>query len=766
MTKVGRSITRGLACALMAGAGALALPGLSLAQGFVPPDFFSAAIDPDGAAGVEADALTFNSQTGVIEASGNVILTFEGYTVQGSTLTFDRRSGQVRMTGRTRLIDPSGNVAESDGFAIEGDMRQAVLNALTITSYDGARITADSVDYDTALQTILNDAGYAPCGECIDEEGRRIGWSVQAAKITYNAEDGSVVLEQPSLALLGIPVAWLPYLWLPGTDEDALRNVRMPRLDYSDQMGLKLAVPVSVYSSRWTDVILTPTLVSRQGFLMDAEWIQRFDAGSFQIRASGLYQFDPAAFAGEVGDRDWRGAIQTSGEFTPIETWKVGWSYSVFTDAAYLDDYRVSNDKSTVNQVYATHLTDDTYIDARVQEFNLLGNVTEAQQRQQGRNLPVVRFSHVLDLEEDWGRLTFDGKLLHVNREADAVSIVNGVPYVFGHQGNKTHATLQAGWETQWIAPGGLVFSPYAGGRADFSYYDGTSPLLPEETSLIAATPIAAIDVRYPLMASNGADVHIIEPIVQLAYRGSDNSLVGITNDDAQSLVFDDTNLFSYDRFSGYDRQDIGLRANVGGRYQANFANGRYLEIIAGQSFLLAGANAYTEADPVRTGIGSGLEDAASYGVLGAYGSIAPGIDLAGKLQVNTSEWEMSRVMAGARFAQDGYSASLDYRFVGAEPVRGVLQDQHEVAGQLTLPVSDYWKISGNAAWDLGANTWLQVGGGVLYDDGYLAIGAGAVRTGPTHRSPDDTRFTATFQLKTPAGLNAGYEGNVLGAGF
>ena len=57
------------------------------------------------------------------------------------------------------------------------------------------------------------------------------------------------------------------------------------------------------------------------------------------------------------------------------------------------------------------------------------------------------------------------------------------------------------------------------------------------------------------------------------------------------------------------------------------------------------------------------------------------------------------------------------------------------------------------------ANTWLQVGGSVVYDDGYVLIGAHASRTGPTHTSPNDTRLTATFRLKAPAGFNVGYQG-------
>ena len=104
--------------------------------------------------------------------------------------------------------------------------------------------------------------------------------------------------------------------------------------------------------------------MSRQGLLMDAEWIQRFDNGSFQIKASGLYQLDKTAFTFTEAQRDWRGALQTSGEFRPIEDWTVGWSYTAFTDAAYLTDYRLTVGKSTINQVYATHVNEDTFIDA------------------------------------------------------------------------------------------------------------------------------------------------------------------------------------------------------------------------------------------------------------------------------------------------------------------------------------------------------------------------------------------------------------------
>lgn len=756
--KMGRSSRRlAVASALLA----LMSAPQAYAQGLVPADFFNAPIDNAAPAEVEANSLTFDSVNNVITASGDVVLRQSGYTLSGQSLTYNRATQDLKFVGAVSVLDPSGNLAETNDLTVTGGMKTAFVESLTITSYDGARITADSVDYDAALRTLLERASYAPCGDCIDESGNRIGWSVKADRITYDAADGSTLLERPTLMVLGIPVAWLPYLWLPDTSANRIENLRMPRYDYSDKTGHRLEIPYYAYSSRWTDVLLTPTFMTRQGFLLGVEATQRFSNGSATVKLSGLYQGDKSAFTFPEAQRDWRGALQTAGEFTPIEDWTVGWSYTAFTDAAYLPDYGLTTAKSATNQVYATHLTPDTYFDARVQQFNQLGDVTAATQGKQAQALPAVRFDHVEDLAPGMGRVEISGRLLGVRRDTDSTGTYNGVPYAFGYAGSKQHASVQAGWQTQMVGAGGFVATPYLGGRTDFAYYDGTSAIGPGATSLWSVTPIAAMDVRFPLAANDGSTVHLVEPIAQMVYRGSNTTSVGITNDDAQSFVFDDTNLFSYNRFSGNDRQETGLRANIGGRYQANFADGSYLELIAGQSFHLAGTNGFATVDQMRTAGGAGLESNASYAVLGAYAGFEQGLVAGGKLQVDTTNPRVARASLSAGYSADRYAATVDYSFLARNPAMGVIKDQHEIGGALTLPVAEYWSVRGSAYWDLASNSWLQVGGGITYDDGYLEVGANATRNGPTHSSPNATTVSATFKIKAPAGLNLGYVGAV-----
>ncbi|WP_158626117.1 LPS-assembly protein LptD [Arsenicitalea aurantiaca] len=740
---------------------AMGMASAAFAQGLVPPGFFDR-VPPGtgGQAAIEADILSYDGRTQTISAEGGVVMVYEGYTARGDRVVYNQGSGEVRLVGNVVVLDPDGNRYEADSVEVTGGMRQAFLRSLTITTADGARITAEDVRYADALETILTEATYSPCGLCIDSKGRRIGWSVKAARIVYDRENATIALDEPQLSLLGVPVAWLPFLVLPDPSQPRLTGFRTPQIAFDEQTGASLEVPYAVALGADTDLVFSPRLMSRQGLLLGAEVVHRFAFGEVDAKAHGVYQLDPDAFAGELGDREWRGAIQTSGRFTPAETWTAGWTHTAFSDAGFLPDYRLSEDDYVVNEIYATHLSRDHYLDARVQDFLLLGeDVSGADQAGQGRALPVIRGASVTDLPDGWGQLRLNGRLLAVDRSADHIVTANGVDYVLGHEGRKVHVALEGAWQNQYVVPGGVLATPYLGLRADAASYDGAGgDFSGSEVSLLEATPIAAIDVRWPLVARNGLDSHLLEPIAQLAYRGSATSPVGITNDDAQSFVFDDTNLFSYNRFSGFDRQETGLRATLGGRYLANFADGTWLELIGGQSFHLAGENAFAEADPALTGVGSGLAGDASYIVLGARGAPVAGTMLGAKVQLDPADARIARAGLGAAYERDGYAAGVDYLYRPADSALGQDEDQHEIAGRVGAPLPiDYWRATAGLAWDLSAQTWLEANAGLVYDDGYLEFGAEGTITGPTHRTPDDLRYTVNFRLKSPSGDVLGF---------
>ncbi len=719
----------------------------------LPEGFFEQTPVTGGQAQVEANMLAYNAATTVISAEGAVIMHYEGYALTADRITYNQTTGEMFAEGNVAIRDPLGNVYRSDRVEVTAGLKQAFIDSLTITTSDGALIKATSVEYAGELQTILTDAHYSPCGLCIDEKGRRIGWKVNASKMVYDRDRALVFLEGAGLELLGIPMAWVPWLVIPDPSQPRAQGFRTPTLDYEQKQGARIDVPYFIPVSDDIDLLLTPSLMSRQGLLVAAELTHRVPWGYYDIKASGIYQLDPMAFTFPEAQRNWRGAIQTTGKFTPVEDWTAGWSYTAFTDAAYLVDYELQSSKNVINEIYATYLTRETYFDARVRQYNLLGDVTLAAQNQQARSIPRVEAAHYIDLEEN-GQVRLSGTVHGVQRAADAMTTFNSVPYIRGYEETKVHATLEGSWQNQFILPGGIAATPYLGLRLDAGYYDGASALLAGPVSLLEATPIAAMDIRWPVVATNGYDSHLFEPIAQLVYRGSSTTLTGITNDDAQSFVFDDTLLFSYNRFSGEDRQETGLRANIGGRYLINFEDGGWLQLIGGKSYHLAGVNALGIIDHAQTGNSTGLGMSPSYFVLGAQGSPGWGLDLGAKAQVDSSTMRIMRAAAAGNISLNtGHVAGLAYTYIPANPAVGTIADQHEATLSASGPLPfDYWYANGSVSWDIAQNTWLETTAGVTYDDGYLVVGAFGAINGPTHSTPNGYSFGLKFRLRGPAG--------------
>ncbi len=719
----------------------------------LPDGFFDRVPAPgDGKASIEADYLS-QDRNGVVTASGQVGMAYNGYYATADRLIYNQKTQDVELIGNVVMRDPDGNEYSSDQVNITGNFKLAVLQSMVMVAKNGAMITSTATDHDEDDVTILENGTYAPCGTCIDANGKRIGWRIRTERMIYDKDNELIDMDQPILEILGVPVAWLPWVRLPDPSNPRAKGFRLPTYAYSERIGLKLEFPYFYAYGRDVDITLTPTLLSRQGGLLSGTVDHRLQGmGEYSVTASGLYQMDRSAFAGTVGDSEWRGAIQTSTKFTPSKEWTIGTAYSVLSDRAYLSHYLLPTRKSSINQIYAEYLTPQTFADVRVQEFVVLGEATQADQDEQALALPVARIEHVQQLDDDMGQINVSGSLLNARRAADSVATANGVTYVEGYAENKQHGTLEAGWTKQWTTSAGVLLTPYAGLRADFAHYDGGSALDPNARELYNLTPIAALDMRYPFVAVDGGSTHIIEPIAQIVYRGSDQTAVGITNDDAQSFVFDDTNLFSFNRFSGSDRQETGLRTNIGAHYLANFEDGSYLDFMAGQSFHLGGVNALGISDTAQTGTSSGLGNTSSYIVAGVQGAVNEYFSFGAKVQVDPSDIRIKRTALTGTVNYNDWSATLDYAFAAADPLLGAPTDQQDIGGSLRVPLYEYWYAKASVGFDITKGELLGRSASLIYDDGYFSISGIYTATGAEAFNPASQSYRISFQLKSPDG--------------
>ncbi|MQW08268.1 LPS assembly protein LptD, partial [Sinorhizobium meliloti] len=207
------------------------------------------------------------------------------------------------------------------------------------------------------------------------------------------------------------------------------------------------------------------------------------------------------------------------------------------------------------------------------------------------------------------------------------------------------------------------------------------------------------------------------EPIGQLYARPDEQYAGGLPNEDAQSFVFDATNLFDRDKFSGYDRIEGGTRANIGLRYTGSFDSGYGLRAIAGQSFQLGGLNSFSTDDLVKAGADSGLEtDSSDYvAMLGIDAPSGLMASLSGRL--DESDFSLRRADATVGYLGLNWQAALTYTRIEAQPSHRSDSDQDGIETAAAYRFHAYWSVFGAVTYDIDRGVVSRNGLGTTYDD-------------------------------------------------
>ncbi len=299
-------------------------------------------------------------------------------------------------------------------------------------------------------------------------------------------------------------------------------------------------------------------------------------------------------------------------------------------------------------------------------------------------------------------------KGLYVPGQATGDCLLRGVG------GEYTRATVDASWKRKYIDPIGEVFTPFAFARfngewldinttnsytfassfGSSTYFNASQPnfLGNREASFFGEfNPGTGLDYRYPFFAKTSFASMVFEPIVQIVARPDQEiGAHSLVNLDAQSLVFDDSTLFDWSKYSGYDRFETGTRVNYGAQFTVNFNNGGYANLIGGQSYQVAGTNSYATPDAANIGLSSGLDTRLSDYVSAL--TIAPNsiFSFIAKARFDVSSLAVRRLDLITNYNFGALTGSIQFADYEAQPVIG-----YDVRRE-GLSLSSRYKISGN----------------------------------------------------------------------
>ena len=710
--------------------------------------------DPDAQLLLESDQLIYDNDRELVIAIGNVQIAYDNYTLVANKVEYNRQSGRVVAFGNVEILEPNGNRIFAEEIDITDDFRDGFVSALKVETPDNTRIAAESAERRDG-DTIFNNGVYTACEPCKENPEKPPFWQIRAKKVIINNRTRSIEYEDASFELFGKPIAKLARFSHADPAVKRKSGFLVPTFYGSEDLGTGVTNSYFFNLAPNYDITLSGSYFSRQGFLGEAEWRHRTENGQYNLRYAAIDQQDSNAFStGTVSNANSnRQALMTNGLFNINSRWKFGWSALFQSDNDFANTYALEgfSNKDIINQAYLIGLDGKNYFDLRTQDFLVQDNridfdtVNAGNQHrtdQQATLLPLLDYNVVSGEEYDSGQVSFD---LNVTSLSRGVADISNDDLAFlkavnerhhGIEGHYTRASAETEWKGSHITSGGAVLTSSLSVRGDGMWLDtenlGSSlnPLTSND-SIFRAMPAAMFEIRYPLIATDGMTSHIFEPIAQIITRPDETDIGLFPNEDAQSLVFDTSNLFERDKYSGFDRVEGGTRANVGFRYSASFEYGDSIDVVAGQSFHLHGQNSFSQIDLVNAGLESGLETDRSDYVASIQYNNGQGVVLGSGVRLDESALELNRLEVGAQVAKPDYSYNTSYVFTAAQPNYRFPADRHEIRVSGSVNLNENWRAFGAVAYDIESSGLISDSIGLAYDDECFSFSANYSETRP-----------------------------------
>jgi LPS-assembly protein len=706
------------------------------------PDMFRAAVEPGAQMLVESDQLVYDYDNNTVSAVGNVRIYYGRYTLEAEKVTYLKTSGRLLATGFVKLTDPSGATFYAQQLDITDDFANGFVDSLRVETTDRTFFAAARAEREGGERTTFVKGVYTACEPCADRPEKPPLWQVKAAKIIVDQKEKMIYFENAKFEFLGMPIAWLPYFSTADPSVKRKTGFLTPKFGYSDTLGTTVSTPFFWNLAPNYDITFTPTVLTRQGLLTEVEWRQRLNNGQYSLKIAGIHQEDPEAFlsgtSGTYAQKDWGAGLRTTGEFDYNQYWSYGWDITAQNYRTFTRNYGVLNDSQefATSSVHLTGMSERNWFDARGYYFQVLIDDPENLKYDQDRQpvVGVTDYDYVFDNPVFGGELKVSSNITKLYRDdEDPFSMTNGaympvevdgVQYYHGLGGTNVRASTMVEWEREFVAPMGQLIKPFAYVRADAFGLDLDPRGLPnsvdvtDDSFAFRAVPAVGVDWSLPVMATTAYSTHVFEPMAQLIARPNSTFDGVLPNEDAQSLVFDDSILFDYDKYSGYDLVETGVRANLGFRYRGTFANGGSVEGLFGQSFHLAGENPFAQEDAAHAGLASGLEtDQSDYvGRLSFDSGVGPRLDFRGRF--DEDDFQIQRGEIAASNAVGPLTASASYLYLRDYPNDPDAQVPISVVrGSASLNFHENWRLYGALAYDVKNEAMASSSLGLAFDN-------------------------------------------------
>ncbi|NTZ42814.1 LPS assembly protein LptD [Altererythrobacter sp. SALINAS58] len=689
---------------------------------------------------VRADRIVYDRASGQISGSGNIFIRSADGTVLSDDVTWEIESGIVAAEGNVRFEDANGNRLFTDRLELTDRFETGSVENLLLALVEGGRLAARQGERLEDGNVVLTDAAYSACA-VTGPEGcdKTPSWRITADRAVYDPDQNRVRFTGAYLEIFGARLLPLPGLSLR-TDGGGASGFLIPDVRLSESNGLEISGSYYWRLADNKDLTASAYLFTDAPPMVSGQFRQLTDRGAYQItgyltQSRRVAAFDPAIGADITAD-DLRGYIFANGSFQLDENWSLDGVIRLASDRTFLRRYDISREDRLRSTVSLERVDEDSYF--QVAGWGTQTLRLDARQGQVPLALPVIDYRRRIDDPLLGGQIE-----LHANTLA-----------LFREDGQNTQRAFAGGrWDLRRLTRFGQAVTFTALARADL-YHSSDNALT--ESALYRGNPgwqsravaLGAVDVQWPLIGTIFGGTQVLTPRVQFVATPPIRNLA-IPNEDSRAIDLEDTNLFSLNRFPGYDRFEDGARVTYGFDWQFTHPGWR-LKSTLGQSYRL-------DTDRNILPDGTGLSERVSDIVGRTEIRYRDYVKLTHRFRLDKDSLAVRRNEFDATVGSNRTYVEVGYLRLDRDIALEIedLQDREEARVAARVAFANYWSVFGSGVLNLTNSEEDPLSGsdgfqpirtrlGVAYQDDCLELGLTWRRD---YVNQGDARRGDTFQL-------------------
>lgn len=689
--------------------------GDSLGQPFTPS---SATAD---AATVLADRMILQADNTLI-ASGGVVVWYQDARLVASRIIVNGDSGDLTIEGPIHLSRPGVTDPGRDAIVIadsaqldrklqDGIIRGARLIIARELQLAARQATRSGEGRFTRLDRVVASA----C--LVSPQNPTPLWEIRARSITHDAQTRLITFENPQLRAFGIPIAAAPFtITAPDPTVDRKSGFLRPEIRTTSNLGFGVKIPYFQTLGDQADLTITPYVSANRTRTLELRYRQAF--------ARGVTEWNGAISRDDIMPGKTRGYVFGNAAFDLPRGYRLGIQVQAASDRGYLLDYGITDADRLWSGISLERITREKLFFGRVGNYeSLRDDENNATSPAQVADV-IWQRRFVPDLIGGQGLMEWSA---HAHRRpSDADQVGRDV----------ARGSVGLDWRRQEILPGGLVGAAIAGLDADLYRIAQDSRYDDVETRV---DPRIGVELRWPLIGGSGGATHLVEPVAQLLWSppGSDKE---IPNEDSRLIEFDEGNLFSDNRFPGYDARETGLRANLGLSWTRIDPTGWSLGLTAGRVLRNRPDRAFAPDSP--------LAGRRSDWLLAANYDSGNGLAIANRALFD-DDFNISRNELRLGLLRPDLQVSAGHLWIDSDAAEGRDSDISELTGNVGWQVRRGWWANAETRYDFVADRAQSASLDLAYRNECLTMEMGVSRR---FTASDSVRPETSFDLSVRLG--------------